>query len=157
MQLTSRQFSELRDKIQAAAMAIVGKRYRKQGRGPHAFDCAGAVGYAVCEAGIPVEIPHDYAESARDETLLRTLGKQSKRQMQWSDGRPGDVVLFRIAPRLGYQPGVGALAFSHHCGILVDKGGELHVVHAHLPNRVVRCERLQDMQELPTTCFSVTD
>jgi hypothetical protein len=148
---------KIRFDIQKYALSIIGKPYRRKGKGPNAFDCAGAVGFVCHMAGIKVHVPDDYADSARDEQLLWEFHKQAVRQMGIAEARGGDLALMRIKPSGFFSPGTGELNYSHHCGILVETGKGLSMVHAHLINKRVKMDRLCDLQDPITAVFSVTD
>lgn len=150
-------FELKRLEIQQVALSIVDKPYRRKGHGPHSFDCAGAIYYCCEQSGLNADIPAHYSDSARDETLLRELFSQTKRQMAISEGRAGDLALMRIPTVNGGAAKGSPLNYSHHCGILVKKDGKMHMVHAHLPSKRVRIDRIADLQEPLTAVFSVTD
>lgn len=148
--------SQIRAEIQRYAISIVGKPYRRKGHGPHSFDCAGAVGWVCQSAGLKIDLPTDYADSARDEQLLREFHKQSTRQMGIADARGGDLILMRIKPT-GFFSGSGELSYSHHCGILIEQPTGFSMVHAYRFSKKVKMEKLCDLQDPITAVFSVTD
>lgn len=81
------------ERVAAAALALVGTRFRAQGRDPAlGLDCVGVGVAALKAAGFGVAVRNDYPLrsgmwNARDEPveLMRCLGD-----------RPGDVLLLRV-------------------------------------------------------------
>ena len=86
------------DRIVARARALVGTRFRPQGRDPlHGMDCVGTAAHA---AGVPPErVRRDYAlrgeALAEIEHELCDLGLQP---VQWERIEPGDLVLCETGP-----------------------------------------------------------
>ncbi|HYI39283.1 MAG TPA: peptidoglycan endopeptidase [Allosphingosinicella sp.] len=99
--------------IAARARALVGTRFRPQGRHPnHGLDC---VGLAALACGIPVErVPRDYhlrGQSLADiEDRLRDLGC---RPVAGPALEPGDVVLCQAGPAQYHMVVIAPSGFVH--------------------------------------------
>lgn len=99
--------------IAARACALVGTRFRPQGRDPnHGLDCVGA---AALACGIPSEcVPRDYAlrgqKPAEIERRLRGLGC---RPVAGRALEPGDVVVCRAGPAQYHMVVITPFGFVH--------------------------------------------
>lgn len=98
-----------------AALAMVGTRFRHQGRQPRFWlDCAGLVVCAYRKAGIELPDRVDYDE---DNPPYRDMLSRARRALGPSraDRRDGDVLVFRVGDR------------AKHMGIFFA-GGIIHAV-----------------------------
>lgn len=101
---------------EAGARALVGTRFRPQGRGVHGLDCIGVI---VAAFGIPIEsVPRDYRlRGDRCDDLKEGLGRFF-RKVSPTQLRPGDVMLLAAGQEqlhLAVRTGDG---FVHaHAGI----------------------------------------
>lgn len=101
---------------EARARALVGTRFRPQGRGVHGLDCIGVI---VAAFGIPIEsVPRDYRlRGDRCDDLKEGLGRFF-RKVSPTQLRPGDVMLLAAGQEqlhLAVRTGDG---FVHaHAGI----------------------------------------
>lgn len=113
--------------IVAAARALVGVRFRRQGRGPDGLDCVGLVVAAARGAGIGVSVPdwlpYRGLGAAEVEALFRTGGCA---EIGVAAARAGDVMLRWAAVR---QP---HLAVRTERGIVEAHGGVGRTVERHL-------------------------
>ncbi len=106
------------DRILACARGCVGARFRPQGRAvATGLDCAGLVALAAEAAGAVQPALPVYRLDAEglSALALRALAAAGLRQVADGSARPGDVVLFELAPG---RP---------HLAILTETG----IVHAH--------------------------
>jgi cell wall-associated NlpC family hydrolase len=100
----------------ARARALVGTRFRAQGRGPEGLDCVGVVlgVFAIPAQGLRT----DYALRGDNLDELRGELRRQFRQISKSQLRPGDVMLLQAGegqPHLGIRTAEG---FVHaHAGI----------------------------------------
>lgn len=91
------------------ARALVGCRFRRQGRDPRlGLDCVGLI---VTTFDVPTdEVPHDYRlRACGDDRLKRELERHFRR-VRPSTARSGDVLLFTVATS---RP---------HLAVLTDRG-----------------------------------
>jgi cell wall-associated NlpC family hydrolase len=102
----------------AAARAMVGARFRPQGRDPAAgLDCVGLVWAAYAVAGAVLPVPAGYPlrgwERARIEAALAAAGFE-----RVEDRRDGDVVLIALAAGQFHLGVIGPTSFVHaHAGL----------------------------------------
>ena len=81
---------------EARALALVGQRFRAQGRGEGGLDCVGVV---LATFGIPVEaVARDYALRGDHTRELRSQLHEHFRRVPAPQLRAGDVMLLRISP-----------------------------------------------------------
>lgn len=107
----------------AAAAGLVGARFRLHGRHrEHGLDCLGVVAAALREAGLPGDLPLDYA--LRNKDAQRALELAARWHFIAASGpvAPGDVLLLHMG------------AATLHFVIAVAGGG---FVHAHAGQRQV--------------------
>ena len=101
------------ERVAAAALAVVGARYRLHGRDPaDGLDCVGLVGHALAAGGWRGVAPTGYALRGGDPA--RVLAQLDAALCRGDGGRPGDVLLM--------SPGPGQL----HLAVRTNRG----VVHA---------------------------
>jgi murein DD-endopeptidase / murein LD-carboxypeptidase len=98
------------------ARALVGTRFRLQGRGPEGLDC---VGVAVAAFNLPTEaIRRDYRLRGDHELEVRSFLARDFRRVSKSQMRPGDLMLMRVSNdqlHLGVRTAAG---FVHaHAGL----------------------------------------
>ena len=99
--------------VAARARALVGTRFRPQGRGSEGLDCIGLV-LAACD--VPADaVRRDYRLSGDHRAELERGLAAHLRRVRATDVRPGDVMLLRVA------------ADQYHLAIRTDAG----FVHAH--------------------------
>jgi NlpC/P60 family putative phage cell wall peptidase len=77
------------------------------------------------EPETPPPYSADWAESRGDETLYAAL-KRHFAEIDRIDIAPGDIALFRMAPR----------APAKHCGVVAEWGGVPTLIHARQNKRV---------------------
>jgi cell wall-associated NlpC family hydrolase len=103
--------------IAAAAIALVGVRYRPQGRDPRfGLDCLGVVAAALDAAGHRIEVPDTYAQRGSDRTSAEAAidGRPGLERVCIATAGPGDILLM--------EPN----ATQRHFGIVTAAG----VIHA---------------------------
>ena len=98
------------------ARALVGTRFRAQGRGVGGFDCVGVV---LAVFGLaPQSVPRDYRLRGEHEATARSFLERSFRRVGRTVPVAGDVMLMRVAAdqlHLGVRTAAG---FVHaHAGI----------------------------------------
>ena len=82
----------------ARAMALVGTRFRAQGRGPDGLDCVGLV---IATFGIPVDsAPRNYRLRGDHLARARQCLDPHFRRVPVSQLRPGDVFLLKLGVQL---------------------------------------------------------
>lgn len=99
--------------IAARACALVGTRFRPQGRDPdQGLDCVGAAAFAC---GIPSQcVPRDYA--LRGQTLAEIehrLGDLGLRPVAGTALEPGDIVVCRAGPAQFHIAVITPFGFVH--------------------------------------------
>lgn len=112
----------------ARAKALVGTRFRPQGRGPEGLDCVGLV---LAAFAIPADaVRSNYALRGDHLDEVRGQLRRYFRKVPKSELRPGDVLLLNAGKR---QP---------HLGVRTQQG----FVHAHAGiRRVVETPGLPDL------------
>ncbi|MBW6528767.1 peptidoglycan endopeptidase [Sphingomonas sp. RHCKR7] len=110
--------------VLGAARALVGVRFRAQGRDPSlGLDCVGVVAVALARAGAEVTLPRDYR--LRRGTLPSLALPPGLRAC---DGeRPGDVLLLRVSPaqlHLAVRGERGVIHADAVAGRVVERPGE---------------------------------
>ena len=90
------------------ARALVGTRFRLQGRDEQGLDC---VGVAIAVFGLPAEaVRRNYRVRGEYEDELRTFLRKQFRRVPVKQLRPGDLMLMRVAAdqlHLGIWTGAG--------------------------------------------------
>lgn len=113
-----------RDTLIATARSFLGTPFRHQGRGPQGVDC---VGLLVCIAR-SLDLPHDdvtgYTRRAEGIGFLEHFRGQLM-ELPLSAARQGDVLVFVET------------VYPCHTGLLSDRHGTPHLIHAHAPRRKV--------------------
>ena len=87
--------------VAAAALELVGARFRLHGRDPtNGLDCVGLVEASLAGAGIAWRAPTAYAlRNSRMEDMLAVLGETPAQRIAASaTSRPGDIVLCAVGP-----------------------------------------------------------
>ncbi|MBE7218574.1 MAG: C40 family peptidase [Caulobacteraceae bacterium] len=116
----------------AAARDWLGTPYRHGASAPgEGSDCLGLVRgvWRALYGAEPQPVPayrSDWAEVSGDETLLEAA-RRWFRPTPLPAARPGDVLLFRMAPE----------ACVKHCALLSETAGEGRVIHAYWGRAVV--------------------
>lgn len=87
-----------RGRVAAAALEMVGARYRLQGRDPaFGLDCVGLAGLALRAAGCRDEIPGGYAlRGGTASAMLALVDRQAL--IRVDRALPGDLMLFAAGP-----------------------------------------------------------
>ena len=87
-----------RDRIAAAALAVVGTRYRVQGRDPaYGLDCVGLAGLALRAGGCADAVPGDYAlRGGTAAVVLALIDRDALRRVD--EALAGDLMLFAAGP-----------------------------------------------------------
>lgn len=100
----------------ARARALVGTRFRPQGRSDEALDC---VGVLLATFGIPMEtVRRDYRLSGDYESEIKRSLALEFRQVTRTDLRPGDAMLLKPATDQFHLAVRTANGFVHaHAGI----------------------------------------
>lgn len=98
------------------ARALIGTRFRLQGRGAEGLDC---VGVAVAAFDVPIEgVRRDYRMRGNHEAELRSSLARHFRRLSATRIRPGDLMLMRVSDEqlhLGVRTAAG---FVHaHAGL----------------------------------------
>lgn len=97
----------------ARARALVGTRFRPQGRGPDGLDCVGVV---ICAFDLPPDdVRRDYQLHGEHDVEARSYLRTQFRRVSPRRCRPGDLLLMRVA------------ADQFHFGVRTRAG----FVHAH--------------------------
>jgi cell wall-associated NlpC family hydrolase len=134
---------DVRRRIVAGAIQLIGKRYRDKARGPEEWDCPGVAIHAYKHAGFNVKDDLDYT-NMDDGTLTIRVRDQftgiGGRQIALSKAGAGDLILFKSELRPG------------HCGILDFDGG---IIHACLWRRGVVQQPLSALVMRPCAAFTV--
>lgn len=111
------------ERVVAQARAMLGVRWRHQGRKPWAVDCAGLVVLSFAAAGWPnaTASPARYGREPWDDMLRKTLaGHFGPPIPAGSEWQAGDVALFRWGK-----------SDPSHVGIIADHpAGGLSIIHA---------------------------
>ena len=95
------------------ARALIGTRFRLQGRSADGLDC---VGVAIATFGVPVgDVRRDYRIRGDHEAEMRAGLAAHFRRVRLAERRPGDLILMRVAKD------------QVHLGVCTDGG----FVHAH--------------------------
>lgn len=119
------------DDIVAAARGWIGTPYRHQASMKSAgADCLGLLRgvWRELAGSEPEAVPpysEDWAEATGEETLFNALARHFGR-IDPREIAPGDVALFRMAPR----------GPAKHCGIVAEKSGAMTLIHARQNKRV---------------------
>lgn len=99
--------------VVAAAEALIGVRFRLQGRSPeYGLDCVGVTALAARAGGFDGNVPDDYALRGGDAATL-TARFDAGGLVRVTDPLPGDIVLFAAGPA------------QFHLAVLVP-GGIIH-------------------------------
>lgn len=113
-----------RDAVISSARSFVGTPFRHQGRGPQGLDC---VGLLVCVARA-LDLPHEdvtgYTRRAEGRGFLEHFRSQLV-EIPLAAAGAGDVVVFVET------------VYPCHTGVLSERHGVLHLIHAHAPRRKV--------------------
>ncbi|MFN4113760.1 MAG: hypothetical protein ACK4GD_07445 [Sphingomonadaceae bacterium] len=87
------------DRIAAAALALVGTRFRLHGRDPaHGLDCIGLAVAALQGAGFAACAPRGYRLRNRDIAGHLGCAARSGLAPAWGEPQPGDVLLVQPGP-----------------------------------------------------------
>lgn len=78
--------------IIAGARALLGRRFRPQGRGVTGYDCVGVVLAAGEAAGLPMVDPHAYASDATDQAAVRRWLVRCGFEPRHDIASPGDLL-----------------------------------------------------------------
>jgi len=106
------------------ARALIDVRWVHQGRHAEGVDCIGLVVLARAALGLKTLDVTDYAKRASDEAMLSYCRKNMV-TIRRDELRPGDILVM-------------AFKKDRHMAIVADYGGGgLSIVHAHLPNKRV--------------------
>jgi hypothetical protein len=101
------------------ARALVGTRFRPQGRSAEGMDC---IGVALAVFGVPAEeVRRDYRLRGDHETEMRFCLAHHFRRVPATQVRPGDLMLMRVAMD------------QLHLGVRTERG----FIHAHAALRRV--------------------
>lgn len=113
------------DALAVAAEALVGVRFRLQGRDPtHGLDCIGVLAAALAAIGRPAPLPVGYALRSHRLPPLEALVAACGFAETCAPPAPGDVLMLKIGP------------CQHHLLIAARGGGFVHA-HAGLGRVVV--------------------
>ena len=114
-----------REDIVAAARGWLGVPWRHQGRSRRGVDCVGLLVCVARELGVPVRDFTAYARHADTFDFVEHFRRNLK-PVRLPEKAPGDVLVFAES------------AYPCHCGILSERYGAPHLIHAHaLRRRVV--------------------
>lgn len=105
-----------RQDFEARARALVGMRFRAQGRGPEGLDCLGLV---IATYGIPgTSVRRDYRLSGEHEEEVRAGLRRFFRTMRPGEAGAGDLLLLRAGERQLHFAIKSAAGFIHaHAGL----------------------------------------
>lgn len=113
-----------RDRVVATARAFLGTPFRHQGRSPQGLDC---VGLLICLARA-LDLPHadvtGYTRRAEGMGFLAHFRGQLT-EIPLPAARTADVLVFVET------------VFPCHTGVLSERHGIPHLIHAHAPRRQV--------------------
>jgi cell wall-associated NlpC family hydrolase len=116
--------------LAAAAIGLVGSRFRLRGRDPATgLDCIGVFACAMVRAGFDVPVPADYELRMRDLAIVGDWARMNGFIAVSEAFRAGDVALFALGAGQG------------HIAIAVGDG---EFVHAHAGLRRVVRARIPD-------------
>lgn len=114
-----------RAQVVAEARKWIGTPWRHQGRNVHGIDCVGLV-VVVCKGlGISSYDDTGYGRDPDPHKFLPHFQKGGAVRIDPKIMQPGDLIIFRQS------------AFPCHSGIVSEKQGTLHVIHAHMLRRKV--------------------
>ena len=137
--------SVTRDEFIAAVRLFNGAPYRHLGRSPLGVDCLGVLVCAAHDLGlIPREVDRrEYSRNVADYTLVEEIEASGylERLPQWTDARPGDVLLQKFHKRL---------PASHVLIVTKFDGQYWTVLHASRASKRVEEVRLAH----PERCFA---
>lgn len=131
-----------RDDVQALARGYLGTPWKHQGRNKAVgIDCAGLIVLVAHDLGLSAYDSVDYQRNAHNDAFVRHFG-DNMTQKRVADRQIGDVLLFR--DRL----------FSCHSGVVSQKHGVPHIIHAYAPRKAVIEEPLSaEWVSKITYCF----
>lgn len=85
--------------LAAAAQALVGTRFRLNGRDPGTgLDCLGVLACALAAIGRPAPLPCGYSLRCRGDMDAQRIATSAGLQTAHSPVEPGDVLLVRCSP-----------------------------------------------------------
>jgi hypothetical protein len=98
------------------ARALVGTRFRPQGRGAEGLDC---VGVAMATFGVPLEaVRRDYRIRGDHEAEMHAALAEHFRRVRSAERRAGDLILMRVAKDQVHLGVCTARGFVHaHAGL----------------------------------------
>lgn len=117
-----------RQQILDAARTYVGARFKHQGRSKaEGFDCVGLLVKIGGDLGLDIKDHNRYSStpSFAEAEIFRGYLRSQTDAGSLSGIRQGSIAMFKSS------------MFPCHCGILVPKSGELHVIHAAILRRRV--------------------
>ena len=112
------------DMIVAEARTWLGVPWRHQGRTRAGIDCVGLLVCVTRALGLSDYDSTGYGRHAQGQTFVRHF-QENMDGIGISEARPGDVLVF--ADR----------AYPCHCGVLTERHGVPHLLHAHAIRRKV--------------------
>lgn len=117
-----------REQVTTAARAWIDTPFRHQGRSSFGLDCVGLVNVVCAELGLSNYDVRGYARRpSQGAEFLKHFQKGGGTPVPLSQAQPGDLLVFRDGN------------YPCHVGIMTEKHGVPHVVHATALNRKV-CE-----------------
>jgi cell wall-associated NlpC family hydrolase len=114
-----------REAVVAEARRWLGTPWRHQGRNEHGLDCVGLLAVVCRDLGISDYDIEGYARSPDTTRFLAHLVTGGAIPIRMTDAGPADIMAFRDQ------------LFPCHVGILSEKSGVPHVIHAHAARRKV--------------------